>query len=77
MTMSSSDTAFRTGVEPCFSLSNIVMVSGESEPTSISVVLKFSKLISTATMAAATIAGNKNGSVKPNAIQQQLCSIPK
>jgi len=58
-----SDTAFKTGVDPCLSLSNIAIVSGESDPTSISVVLKFSKLISTDTTAEATIAGSRNGRV--------------
>ena len=61
--MSSKDTAFRTGVEPCLSLSNIAMVNGESDPTSIRVVLKFSKLMSTATTAEARIAGSRKGRV--------------
>ena len=45
------------------SLSNMVIVKGESDPTSMSVVLKFSKLISTDTMAEAKMAGMRNGRV--------------
>ena len=41
----------------------MAMVSGASEPTSISVVLKFSKLIKNATTTAPTIAGARKGSV--------------
>ena len=41
----------------------MVIVSGASEPTSIKVVLKFSKLIKTATTPAPIIAGYKNGNV--------------
>jgi hypothetical protein len=47
------DTAFRTRVEPRLSLSNILIVRGESDPTSISIVLKFSNLMSSETMAEA------------------------
>ena len=61
--INSNDTAFSTGVDPCLSLSNIVMVSGKSDPTSMSVVLKFSKLIRIDTTAEATMAGSKNGNV--------------
>ena len=38
-----SKTALSRGLEPSFTRSNMMIVTGGSEPTSISVVLKFSK----------------------------------
>lgn len=57
--ISSTDTAFNSGVEPSRKRSSMVMVKGESELDSINVVLKFSKLIKNATILAPTNAGFK------------------
>ena len=43
--VNNNDTAFKSGVEPSFKRSNIAIVNGASDPTSIKVVLKFSKLM--------------------------------
>ena len=62
-TVNNNDTAFKSGVEPSFKRSNIAIVNGASDPTSIKVVLKFSKLMRNATTIAPTNAGIKNGMV--------------
>ena len=53
-TISNNDNAFNTGVDPCFNRSNIAIVRGASDPTSIKVVLKFSNDIKNATIPAPT-----------------------
>src|ERR1035437_4435148 len=62
-TISSKLTALSTGVAPSRMRPYIITVNGASEPTSISVVLKFSKLIKNEIAAEPISAGFKYGRV--------------
>src|SRR3546814_11586821 len=65
--------AFSTGVEPAFAMrSNMVMVSGDSDPTRNRVVLKFSNDTRNATMPAAIRAGRRNGRVTVASTRRRL-----
>src|SRR3546814_14652432 len=65
--------AFSTGVEPAFAMrSNMVMVSGDSDPTRNRVVLKFSNDTRNATMPATIRAGRRNGRVTVASTRRRL-----
>ncbi len=61
--INATETALTTGVVPSRTRWNISTVSGESDPTNIRVVLKFSKDIKKPTIAALINVGRKKGRV--------------